>query len=443
MARVHTIAMRIVLALTLAVLLGGCAHRAPPPLACSFVKYPLTVAVPPDGAALTGAASDDTSPTIEARIRQALDTPLTAPGGIPPGAPPAAPSPAPAPKQLLFLSGGSQWGAFGAGWLDGWSLAHGGLPRFAVVTGVSTGAILATFAFTGHAAAAARGYAINSERQLLTPFGGGVVGIAQHGAVADLAPLRRHLAAALDDDILGQVAAGSAQGRLLLVGAVDADSGEAVALDLTDMAARWAAAAGTARATLKTCYIEGVVASSSAPLAAPPVFIDHHLYIDGGARFGIFSDLVAALIPGPSVPGAPPLRTAYLIVNGDLQTAPYCDPAKPCTPLADSWSIVSLGLRSVNILQNQVARFSLQAAAQKAQTNDAVRIAIIGSDSDAFDYRWGPPLDAADTLIETGSRSCAAWRDRDTALDNPVQFHPRFMRCLIAYGRTKAAASGW
>ncbi|HEX8216983.1 MAG TPA: hypothetical protein VF577_05925, partial [Allosphingosinicella sp.] len=73
-------------------------------------------------------------------------------------------------NSLLFLSGGSQEGAFGAGFLDGWSVlrtsdvagraAAGlrpatGLPQFRVVTAISTGAILSTWAFinrTGHPA---------------------------------------------------------------------------------------------------------------------------------------------------------------------------------------------------------------------------------------------------------------------------------------------------
>ena len=48
----------------------------------------------------------------------------------------------------LALSGGGADGAFGAGLLVGWSEA-GTRPRFEVVTGVSTGAIIATFAFLG------------------------------------------------------------------------------------------------------------------------------------------------------------------------------------------------------------------------------------------------------------------------------------------------------
>jgi len=54
---------------------------------------------------------------------------------------------------ILIVSGGGDWGAFGAGFLKGWKkvptqhpLAK---PEFDAVTGVSTGALIAPFAFLG------------------------------------------------------------------------------------------------------------------------------------------------------------------------------------------------------------------------------------------------------------------------------------------------------
>jgi hypothetical protein len=61
------------------------------------------------------------------------------------GLPPDAPLPE---LELLSLSGGGENGAFGAGLLCGWS-AQGTRPVFELVTGVSTGALIAPFAFLG------------------------------------------------------------------------------------------------------------------------------------------------------------------------------------------------------------------------------------------------------------------------------------------------------
>ncbi len=51
-------------------------------------------------------------------------------------------------KTMFALSGGSDNGAYGAGILKGWSQA-GTRPEFSIVTGVSTGALIAPLAFLG------------------------------------------------------------------------------------------------------------------------------------------------------------------------------------------------------------------------------------------------------------------------------------------------------
>ena len=52
---------------------------------------------------------------------------------------------------ILVISGGGDWGAFGAGFLKGWSRVEGPMakPKFDAVTGVSTGALISPFAFLG------------------------------------------------------------------------------------------------------------------------------------------------------------------------------------------------------------------------------------------------------------------------------------------------------
>ena len=59
------------------------------------------------------------------------------------------PGPLP-PAVFLAISGGGDNGAFGAGLLNGWTTA-GTRPTFKLVTGVSTGALSAPFAFAGPA----------------------------------------------------------------------------------------------------------------------------------------------------------------------------------------------------------------------------------------------------------------------------------------------------
>jgi predicted acylesterase/phospholipase RssA len=68
-----------------------------------------------------------------APAREALRRSLSTPGRV----------------QVLALSGGGQWGAFGAGFLKGWTQAGDRPAEFQVVTGTSTGSLQATFAFLG------------------------------------------------------------------------------------------------------------------------------------------------------------------------------------------------------------------------------------------------------------------------------------------------------
>ena len=41
------------------------------------------------------------------------------------------------------------------------------------------------------------------------------------------------------------------------------------------------------------------------------------------------------------------------------------------------------------------------------------------------------------------SRTCGEWSDKDVELSKPIEFHPRYMNCVIAYGADRAVASKW
>jgi Patatin-like phospholipase len=90
----------------------------------------------------------------------------------------------------LALSGGGANGAFGAGFLNGWSTT-GGRPVFKIVTGVSTGALMAPFAFLGpsydsalhefYTTTTTWRYSLLDRRKSLVPSFGGLVEIAPSG----------------------------------------------------------------------------------------------------------------------------------------------------------------------------------------------------------------------------------------------------------------------
>ena len=382
---------------------------------------------------------------------------------------------------MLFLSGGSQDGAFGAGYLNGWSKARGGtdekgaLPRFAVVTGISTGAILSTWAFINDPGAPARAYRIGKENEILEPFVSGRAGefkvartLVRRGAVGDLIPLRRLISSRLQDknekglDVLQQVAAGHEDDRKLFVGAVDVDSGEAVAFDMTEMASRYATETDEGRKSLITaCYVEAIIASSAVPIAALPVFIDNRMYIDGGARFGLFSEEVGEAIRQRTELNKA-LHTSdqryFAIVNGDLTLGDRCGKAdeslcQPPHPRSGgaygahrSWSLADLGGRSVSVLINQGYRFSAAHLNHRAkELNIPFKLARIEPDMASHRYRLRDPDRPSDPhpVLGGGEMGCADWQKFDRDTDHPLEFHPRFMHCLVAYGEWRGANDGW
>ncbi len=375
-------------------------------------------------------------------VRQSLET-GTARAVIAPGRPPG----------FLSLYSGNLNGAYGAGYLDEWRRR---LPVFFSVTGISTGAILATFAFTNRTEAAVRGYSIVREDQLLKTFAkpkqrklgiGAYMKMLRRGAIGDLAPLRTRLDVAIDDAVLRAVAAGAADGRSLFVGVVDVDTGEAVAMDLTDMARRYAAARNCRPDHWKRCYIEAIVASSSAPMPAAPVYIDNRMYIDGGARLGMFNEgqiRAATLVRGSAHALRRQEPDNFLLINGEQRIAQRCGKrnAAACTKDAPTggdaepadWRLTDLALRSESILANQVYRFS----EDKVAGDGAIaRTTKIERDVDEH------PFTIAEKPLGPGQHNCGEWKNIDIDLDDPVQFKPRYMHYLIDYGRKRASEEEW
>jgi hypothetical protein len=429
------------LILLFALILGGCSIK--PIVAgtkmCGFSSYELKVEQPPnfgDAASASGhrAFGDVLDETLFRRVLGDEGRPS---------------------ESMLFLSGGSLHGAFGAGFLDEWKRRSPGghLPDFKVVTGVSTGSILSTFAFVDQPERAVEGYTITNESELLKPFGGvkngdptisSYVQLLKKGALADLGPLRLRLHGFIDDGMLHKVATEGARGRLLLVGVVDVDTGQAVILDLTDMAKQYVSAPDDAtRQVKRDCYIEAIMASSSAPLAALPVFIDNRMYVDGGVRFGMFSDEIGEQILRTSDSSAKP--TIYLLISGDQEVAAKCGKADPayCSNGADppgnhtgahaKWTFPELALRSEGILANQVYRFSADRVAQQARARGIpFRQIVIKPDMVTHSFPRG-----ATGVAANDAKTCQEWRAIDRADGDPLQFYPKYMRCVIDYGRAR------
>src|SRR3954451_12419685 len=187
-------------------------------------------------------------------------------------------APAPPVMDFLILSGGGDWGAFGAGVLKGWGRVAGPMarPSFDAVTGVSTGALIAPFAFLGDESSINQIVELYRNprpdwfqpRSLLSFITGG----ASYGDIPGLeADIRR----TLDTAMMRRLVETGRDGRVLVVNTSNLDFAEMRAWDLVAEAER----------ALKTGETERVsrilLASAAIPGAFPPREIDGDLYVDG------------------------------------------------------------------------------------------------------------------------------------------------------------------
>ena len=191
-------------------------------------------------------------------------------------------------SNLLALSGGGGKGAFGAGLLNGWS-EHGSRPEFLLVTGISTGALIAPFAFLGQKYdeviktlyTNTKRSDIVKERNLLALF--------NTDAMADTEPLRLLIEKTIDNRFMGAVAAEYLKGRELWISTTNLDSRKTVIWNMTKIAA-------SKHPNALNLFHDVMIASAAIPGAFPPVMIDvevdgkihSEMHVDGGAMSQVF-----------------------------------------------------------------------------------------------------------------------------------------------------------
>src|SRR4051794_88877 len=170
------------------------------------------------------------------------------------------------PVQLLAVSGGGENGAFGAGLLCGWS-EEGTRPEFELVTGVSTGALTAPFAYLGSTydpQLRAVYTELEPDHVLRTRF---VTAALWDDAMADNSPLFKTISRYLNDQMLADIAKAYDKGRLLLIGTSDIDAQQPVIWNIGAIAkSGHPKAADTVRRIL--------LASAAIPGAFPPTLFD-------------------------------------------------------------------------------------------------------------------------------------------------------------------------
>jgi patatin-like phospholipase len=179
----------------------------------------------------------------------------------------------PQPGPWLILSTGGSDGAFGAGLLNGLT-AGGHRPDYSVVTGVSTGALMAPFAFAGPRYDAAL-HTVYTQTTAADVFEAGSTG----ESFVDTWPLKDLIAKEITPALLADVAAEQRRGRRLFIVTTDLDAERSVVWNMGAIATHASGPGGDAALKL---FRDVMLASGSIPGAFPPVLIDVE---SGGKRF--------------------------------------------------------------------------------------------------------------------------------------------------------------
>jgi predicted acylesterase/phospholipase RssA len=313
------------------------------------------------------------------------------------GLPPTAPLPE---LDLLGISGGGENGAYGAGLLNGWTERGDRPPTFFLVTGISTGALSAPFAFLGSAWDAKLKSVYTDITLADVLVRRGYTAAIWNDAMADNSPLFRTISRYLDETMLAEIARAYDSGRLLLIATSNLDAQMPVVWNIGAIAR-----SGHPRALETVRRI--LLASSAIPGAFAPVLFDvtlegqplQELHVDGGAFAQVF--LYPASVSrfrrerlARRLPVAP--ARAWVIRNGRL------DP---------EWA--SVERRTLGITGRAITSM-LSASGY----NDVLRI-YAAAERDGVDYN----------LTSIG-------RDFTVEYDKP--FEQSYMRPLFEYGRQRA-----
>jgi hypothetical protein len=187
------------------------------------------------------------------------------------------------PHSYLAISGGGARGAFGAGLLAGWT-AKGDRPEFQMVTGISTGALTAPWAYLGsdYDDVLEEMYTAYSTKDLLKPRS--KLSVLTNDALMNTEGLQALLARYLDEDALEAIAAEGRRGRSLIIATTNLDAQRPVLWRIHTIAM-------SGQPGALDLIRQIIIASASIPGAFPPVAIEveadgqrfDELHVDGGA----------------------------------------------------------------------------------------------------------------------------------------------------------------
>ncbi len=191
-------------------------------------------------------------------------------------------------SSVLAISGGAAAGAYGAGLIKGWSKA-GSRPNFDIITGISTGAIIAPLAFLGsqYDDKLEEFYTTHETKDIFRIKG--ILKMIFGNSLASNKPLIKLIKKHFTDEILSEIAIEHRKGRRLYVGTTNLDAQRLIIWDMGKIASM------RDKESLKL-FRKVILASASIPTAFPPVYFDaeiegevyNEMHVDGGVKKQVF-----------------------------------------------------------------------------------------------------------------------------------------------------------
>ncbi len=291
---------------------------------------------------------------------------------------------------LLAISGGGDWGAFGAGFLVGWGKVADPAqrrPDFDAVTGVSTGALLAPFAYlsTDEAAQHVETFYRNPQKDWVRDRGMFFF-LPSNPSFAEIPGLERDIRATIDQRFIQQMAGEARKGKLLIVSATDLDLGRQKFWEL-------GAEAEGADSPDRVDRVQRMLLSSAAiPAVFPPIQIEDSIYGDGGVTANVFLRLDPRDPKGfiqrwkAAYPGRPFPKVRYwVIVNNQFTHVPKT--VQPRWPSVVAPSLET-AVRSATIAE--IRWLASEANYVNAVFGTDIDVRVVGIPSD-----WRPPVEGS------------------------------------------------
>jgi predicted patatin/cPLA2 family phospholipase len=303
---------------------------------------------------------------------------------------------------LLAISGGAEDGAFGAGLLVGWSDA-GTRPVFDLVTGVSSGALIAPFAFLGREHD-------NQLREIFTKYGRKDIfsynanGLLEGSALTDDAPLAKLIEKYIDTALLKEIARERVRGRILLIGTTNLDTQRPVLWDMGRIAmSNNRDAIGLFRKIL--------LASATLPGVFTPVRIQvrvggqnyDELHVDGGVTRQVFiAPSIFSFVSQAEKSGRPATKQRLFVIrNGKI------DPERQSV----GENVLSITQRSIStLIKNQGIGDLYRIYSVTKRDGIDFNLASIPPD---FTYTSDEPFDQKYMIALFDRGYEAFWSDRD------------------------------